>query len=413
MLNLIDEIGPAITSLEFVRAQLRMDRPVTVKELLSRYREPIVIDEPLITPDGVALGGHHKITLERAGHWRYEGHMRATGFPSFRFGVRTVVGGAGAPFVTAASGEVHGSNEFGDEESPWTQSGESGAVAQYWAVLKGAGHDTDVNFESDFFGTFGDVAAFVVTIAGGAFVAGGVGVCFVLGIHAADAIGLDETAGTAGLVGVLVASGVLMVFGPSAIVAAIVAGAAAGVAVELALKHRKLTERPEEVAFANRVFQGTLPVDRIVLTNMLGVGRRPFTIPSVGNTILVNLGEGFDDPIHYTGKGDPDKPRKQAPGQLFIHELVHAWQIGTTSFLPGLMCDGVLNQATTLGGDMGVYLYGQPGREFRKFNLEQQASIIDDWFGGSGPSQNPATDKESEASPYFRYVRDNIRKRIL
>ena len=340
--------------------------------------------------------------------------MRATGFPSFRFGVRTVVaGGAGAPFVTAASGEVHGSNEFGDEESPWDQSGESGAVAQYWAVLKGAGHDTDVNFESDFFGTFGDVVAFVVTIAGGAFVAGGVGVCFVLGIHAADAIGLDEMAGTAGLVGVLVASGVLMVFGPSAIVAAIVAGAAAGVAVELALKHRKLTERPEEVEFANRVFQGTLPVDRIVLTNMLGIGGRPFTIPSVGDTILVNLGEGFDDPIHYTGKGDPDKPRKQAPGQLFIHELVHAWQIGATFFLPGLMCDAVLNQSTTLGGDMDVYLYGQAGREFRRFNLEQQASIVDDWFGGSGPSQNPNTDKESEASPDFRYVRDNIRKRIL
>ena len=35
MLNLIDEIGPAITSLEFVRSQLKMNRPVTVKELLS------------------------------------------------------------------------------------------------------------------------------------------------------------------------------------------------------------------------------------------------------------------------------------------------------------------------------------------------------------------------------------------
>ena len=94
------------------------------------------------------------------------------------------------------------------------------------------------------------------------------------------------------------------------------AGVAAGVTVELALKHRKLTDRPEEVDFANRVFQGTLPVDRIVLTNMLGIGGRPFTIPSVGNTILVNLGEGFDDPVHYEGKGDPAKPRKQAPGSF-------------------------------------------------------------------------------------------------
>jgi hypothetical protein len=412
-MNIVDEIGPGITSLEYVRAQLKMDRPVSVKELLLRYREPIVFDEALVTSDGVALGGHHTITLERAGKYRHEGHMRATGFPSFRFGVRTViVGRSGTPFITAASGEVHGSNEFGDRESSWDESGESGGVAQYWASLKGATPDTELNFESDFFGTIGDVAAFVATLAGGSFVAGSVGVCFVLGIHAADAVGLDEELGTAGLAGVVVASGVLMVFGPSAIVAAIVAGAVAGVAVELALKHRKLTERPEEVEFANRVFKGTLPVDRIVLTNMLGIGGRPFTIPSVGDTILVNLGEGFDDPIHYTGKGDPDNPTKQAAGQLFIHELVHAWQIDATFFLPGLMCGAILNQSTTLGGDMSVYRYGPPGRDFGRFNLEQQASIVDDWFGGSGEMQfgnGPA----NEESPYFRYIRDNIRNRIL
>jgi len=412
-MNIVDEIGPGITSLEYVRAQLKMDRPVSAKELLLRYREPIVFDEPLLTPDGVALGGHHTITLERTGRYRHEGHMRATGFPSFRFGVRTViVGRQGTPFIRAASGEVHGSNEFGDRESSWDESGESGGIVQYWASLKSAAPDTQLNFESDFFGTIGDVAAFVATLAGGFFVAGSVGVCFVLGIHAADAVGLDEELGTAGLAGVVVASGVLMVFGPSAIVAAIVAGAAAGVAVELALKHRKLTERPEEVEFANRVFKGTLPVDRIVLTNMLGIGGRPFTIPSVGDTILVNLGEGFADPIHYTGKGDPDNPTKQAAGQLFIHELVHAWQIDATFFLPGLMCEAILNQSTTLGGDMDVYRYGPPGRDFGRFNLEQQASIVDDWFGASGPMQS-GNRPASEESPYFRYIRDNIRNRIL
>jgi hypothetical protein len=412
-MNLLDEIGPGITSLDYVRSQLKMNRPVSVKDLLVRYREPIIFDEPLLTPEGVALGGHHTITLERAGRYRYQGHMRATGWPSFRYGVRTViVGRSGTPFVTAASGEVHGSNEFGDRESSWDQSGESGGVALYWASLKSAKPDTELNFESDFFGAIGDVVAFVGTLAGGFYVAGSVGVCFMLGINAADAVGLDEELGTAGLVGVVVASGVLMVFGRSAIVAAIVAGAAAGVAVELALKHRKLTERPEEVEFANRVFKGTLPVNRIVLTNMLGIGGRPFTIPSVGDTILVNLGEGFDDPIHYTGKGDPDKPGKpQAAGQLFIHELVHAWQIDATFFLPGLMCEAILNQSTTLGGDMGVYRYGLPGRPFGKFNLEQQASIVDDWFGASGPQLGNRA--ASEESPYFRYIRDNIRNRIL
>src|SRR5512132_2417904 len=143
--NLIDEIGAGITSLEFVRSQLKVALPVSVKDLLARYREPIVIDEPLVTPDGVALGGHHTISLERTGRCRHEGHMRATGFPSFRFGVRTVVAGAGTPFVTAASGEVHGSNEPGDRESLFDQSEVNSGVELYWASLKGAHHDTEVN----------------------------------------------------------------------------------------------------------------------------------------------------------------------------------------------------------------------------------------------------------------------------
>ncbi len=410
-MNLAEEFGPAITSVEYVRAQLGMPRPVSVGALLARLREPIVIDEPLVTSDGVALGGHHTITLERNGRYHHIGHMRATGFPSFRYGLRTVVdGGAGAPFVAAASGDVHGTNELGDRQSDWDESGQSSGITLYWAALKGAGHRTDLNFQSDFFGSISDVAAFVGSLAAGAAMAGPVGVCFVLGVHAADTMGLDEQLGTAGLAGVAVASGVLVVFGPSAIVAAIVAGAAAGTAVELALKHRKLTDRPEEVAFADRVFQGRLPLDRIVLTNMLGMGRRPFTMPSVGDTILVNLGAGFDDPIRYTGKGDPDKPRTQAAGQLFIHELTHAWQIDTTFFLPGLMCGAVLNQSTTVGGNMNVYRYGAPDREFGRFNLEQQASIVDDWFGASGPQASNAP--LSETSPYFRYIRDNIRLRI-
>jgi len=411
--NVIDEIGPGITSIEFVRARLNMARPASLTAMLAKYAEPIVIDEPLVTDDGVALGGHHTITLERTGRSRHQGHMRATGFPSFRFGVRTVVGPLDSPFVAAAAGEVHGTNELGDRESSWDDIDDANGFIQYWALLKGATHTTDVNFESDFFGDIGDVATFVATVAGGALVAGSVGACFVLGIHAADAAGVDEALGTAGLAGVLVASGVLVVFGPGAVLAAIVAGAAAGVAVELALKHRKLTERQEEVEFANKVFGGTLPIDRIVLTNMLGIGKRPFTMPSVGNTILVNLGAGFEDPTHYTGLGDPDNPNKQAAGQLFIHELVHAWQIDVTHFLPGLMCDGLLNQSTTLGGNMGVYAYGAPGRDFRRFNLEQQASIVDDWFAGSGPPTQPRSEALSETSPYFRYIRDNILRRIL
>ena len=58
-------------------------------------------------------------------------------------------------------------------------------------------------------------------------------------------------------------------------------------------------------------------------------------------------------------------------------------------------------------------VYGQPGRDFASFNLEQQASIVDDWFGGRGRRRiRPPTGKRARVRT-LRYIRDNIRKRIL
>ena len=410
-MNIRAELGSGVSSLEAVRSALRADRPASLGDLIVDYRRPIVIDEPLNTPEGVALGGHHTITLERDGGFRHKGHMRATGFPSFTFGVRTVLdGGAGVPAVFAAHGRVHGTNEPGDRESSWDKSGENPLVNLHWASLKTARAVTEINRRADFFGTVGDILGFVGTLAAGSVVAGPAGVCILLGIEATDLAGLDEHFGIGGLAGVAVAGGVLVVLGPGALVPAVAVGVAAGTTVELSLKHRQMTG--EEQAFAQSIFDGTLPTGRIVLTNLLGLGRRPFTTPSLGDAIYVNLGAGLDDPIRYTGKGNPDRPVVQKPGQLFIHELVHAWQIDTARFLPGMMCEAVLNQSTTIGGDMSVYKYGPPGPAFSQFNLEQQASIVDDWFGGNGQQTAHAPRTEDDSNPYFRYVRDNIRARL-
>lgn len=417
-MNVRTELGFGVNSLETVRAIVGIERPAALRDILVRYREPIVIDEPLITPDGIALGGHHRITLERDGRVRHQGHMRATGFPSFTFGVRTIlINDVGTPAVATASGRVHGTNEFGDRESAWDQSSLNPLVALHWSAMKRSRHETSINRESDFFGTIGDVLGFVGTLAIGGLVAGPAGVCIMLGIHTADAAGLDEHLGIAGLAGVAVAGGVLVVFGPGAIVPAIVAGAVAGTAFELSIQHRPMTGPERD--FAKRVYGDTLPVDRIILTNLLGIGKRPFTIPSIGDAILVNLGAGFQDPVHYKGHGNPEKRDDQAPGQLFIHELAHTWQIENRTFLPGLICEAITSQITTLGGNMDVYKYGPAGLAFSEFNPEQQASIVDDWFGGSGQQASTQfglpekmTMIEDDRNPYFRYIRDNIRNRI-
>jgi hypothetical protein len=414
-MNVRNQLGMGVFSLDEVRDTLGVVRPAKLHDLLVRFAAPIDYHENLDTPDGLALGGHYTVHLERDGTFRFAGDVRATGFQSFDFSLRVTAGAElAARAVMTAGGRVHGTNEpfSGQRQVDWDQRGQSPQIALNWLDFKRAkppiaGFERDVSF----FGDIGHVVKILAELYASYVTAGVSGECIMLGAAAADEAGLDKS--LAGLVGVEAAEAVLLVFGDSAIVLALVAGMAVGVAVDTLIRHRSMLD--DEFNFADKVFKGTLPRDRVVLTNLFGIGGRPFTIP-VGNLIMVNLGAGFDHPREYTGYGDPDHPpidpdHTQAAGQLFIHELTHAWQIAHNSFMPGFVCNALdlqVRQAKILGHD--VYAYGRAGPSFSGgFNLEQQASIVDQWFGGSKRQQGWGPMKESDDNPYFRYIRDNIR----
>jgi hypothetical protein len=128
-------------------------------------------------------------------------------------------------------------------------------------------------------------------------------------------------------------------------------------------------------------------------------------MPGVDGKIYVNLGDGYGDPVNYTAS----YPVK---GQLLVHELTHAWQIHHASFLPGFVCQGVVNQANYIVGQ-NVYEYGPPGPPWSAFNLEQQGAIVDQWFGGKRPAAlglpAPSTAMDPN-DPYFGYIANNIRQ---
>ncbi len=402
-----EQLGMGAGSLEKVRSALGVARPASLRALLSTVNEPIELDEELVT--GTALRGHHSLRLTRDGTSRHVGHVRATGFPSFQYSIRTMVVPAGAHppvVVVAANGRVHGTNEGGDREHTWDETAASSALALNWLDFKGARFRTEFTRDADWFGDAGSALMSIAELASGAALSGPPGVLLVLGVNALD--GLSDEIGVGGLIGVRLAAGTILLFGPGVVYPAVVAGAAVGTVIEAALEHRRMDEH--EVQFADAVFQSTLPLDRIVLTNMIGLGGRPFTVPSVGNQILVNLGDGFTAPTTYPGFGSGSAT--QAPGQVFIHELTHAWQIEHSTFLPGVMCRALLDQATTVGGDMGVYQYGPAGRAWSAFNLEQQASIVDEWFAGGGRQHMFRPMTNDDTNPYFRYIRDNIRATI-
>ncbi|WP_412750560.1 hypothetical protein [Krasilnikovia sp. M28-CT-15] len=415
--------GHAAASLEGVRADVGVDRPAKVSQLADLYVRDVVFDEPIVTSDGIALGGHHTLTVRRDGSYRYQGYFRATGYPSYEVAMVTTLGyqipvpgaqpGTGQ-LAFAVHGRVVGTDIFssGDQEYHWDESGHSPLLQTQWSGVRHGQFQHRLEYDTDWFGAAGGVVNFVAQAVALGSTLGAAGVAIVVAGTAADQFDLEQLV-IPGLVGIAMAGGAAYVFGPGAMFPAFLIGAVATAAL---IKQRHL--RDEERAFADRVFRGRVPFDRVLLTNLVGLGGVAFTAPGPGGAILVNLGEGYENPTTYTGRGGSETGKK-APGQLLIHELTHAWQIANESFTPEYYCRALPTAVGSAGGDMSAYEYGPPYDGWRSFGTEAQASIVADWFGGSrnpdGGHQRgypPMHDSDKEPNPYFRYIRDNIRTGI-
>jgi hypothetical protein len=195
--------------------------------------------------------------------------------------------------------------------------------------------------------------------------------------------------------GARIVEGVLWLAGPANTLFALVAEGIAS----LGSRTRDLTE--DEYNFANNhVFNGTLPPrSQIVLTDTIGPGNRAFTFPRFDGKITVNMGnQGFTDPINY-------ELDRRKPGEVFMHELTHAWQIQHTTMDLRLLSDALMSKICEATGN-NPYEYGPAGPAYDSFNLEQQAQIVEDWFTGKN---SPTSKAEDSNSPYFTYIQNNIR----
>ncbi len=390
---------------------MNLQHPVSIRDLLARVEAlppSLTLSQEVVT--GAALGGSVTLTVDRHGAYTFSGSMRATGFPSFAYTVMaTVRSDGGVTLATRHSGHVYGTDTPGNREDTWTETGSDPEVAKLlrnaWPRVSDG--SLTVSYSEEVAGTLGtavdilvDLGEFVVAAA---TLGSSVACCLLIGSELHD-VGINLP-GLGGVVGLGVVAGVAYIYGPFSVVPAIVAGVAAGAVVDSMIKIRSLDSgsgrNGDETGFARQVFGDSLDFDRIRVTNLSGLGGRAFTTPAADGTIMVNIGNAFDDPTHAVFPGT-----YPVGGQILIHELTHAWQLEHASlddgYIPGLMCEGIYNQAA-LGH--AAYRYGPAGPAWSSFNLESQGAIVDQWFAGTRERPPRPMDVED---PYYGYIRNNI-----
>lgn len=164
-----------------------------------------------------------------------------------------------------------------------------------------------------------------------------------------------------------------------------------------AYEERHLTDTEKDLA--RTVFEETLPYGAVYLSNGLGLGRRAYTIPHPLHlgSYVIHIG-----PEIFADATDSSKLMfNQTGDSVFIHELTHVWQ-GVNRRTPlNYIFDSVYHQIhdgshayDLADADIGTKSWG-------KFNAEQQAMIVQNWYVGG----------RSESDAAFPYIRDNIRTR--
>ena len=364
----------------------------------------------VVTSSG-ALNGHLSLTLDNSGHGTFSGSMRATGFASYTFQVRIIVRSADGltAIVAQQSGEVRGTDTPGDREVTWTEPIDAAAVAMQWPAFRTASVAISEAHElSGTLGTAEDIAvAFLEYLAATALfaVTGGLSLVIYAGAELGAVTGA-QPAGAAGLAGVIVTGGLVFLLGPSMLIPVLVASTVIG---DATIRSHRLRE--DELALLTPVFGSKIPADRVLITDMSSIHGTKFTVPDpLSDDILVNLGDAYDDTVGHT---EPNYPHA---GQLLIHEMTHAWQIayvyGTVQYYGEAFFAKIHGNAS--------YYYTPAGPPFRRFGLEQQASIVDEWAGGTTMfaiggtlTGRDAEHLELVTDPYYPYIINNIQMGLL
>jgi hypothetical protein len=355
--------------------------------------------QAIVTGGLSGLGGNATMTLRADGTWVAQFNLYNSGYVSYDFVAQALwsapsLAGAGSDPQTLlfcpAGGSIDAKAPLFGDDPEWGQTiaGSSNALRRWWPAFRSGNFDARIDYGPD--GAIGWLVGAGGTLAGTAL-----GVAVGLGQDAGQVFGHLGLGGSIGIV-----AGVVICLTTGDLLTAAIEGIEIGLATNDMIRQTALAGllADPDYAFVDDVFQGTLPVDRIWLTNLQGASGRPFTFTAIDNNIYVNLGGDLYDAILAKDTG---------VYHVLVHELTHAWQIAhgdTVSFFSEGISQQLLNSFVR-----DVYRYGPPGPAFSAFGLEAQAALVEGWYGGIDCDYAVRRVPCSPLDPYYRYIELNIR----
>lgn len=156
-----------------------------------------------------------------------------------------------------------------------------------------------------------------------------------------------------------------------------------------------------EIELARQVFQDQLPYSKIhfagyYLPNNEGV---PTTLASVSSLVPIRSLRSYT--IYFGPTVFSDGADVPGTRNTLIHELTHVWQGHHSQFAWEYIINSLIAQGHAIlkeGNRNRAYDY-EPGKPWGDYNVEQQASIVEDWFrNGMRPDDE-----------LFTYINDHIR----
>jgi hypothetical protein len=170
---------------------LGVSAPFGLRALINRLRAPesVSADSAINTADDTPINGHVTIQVSSDGSYVFSGFMRATGFPSYHYGVQAwLTTSEGAVIAAQRVGDVYGTDTPGQRQDNWTQPGTNAGIQLHWRSLR-QGRSLGFHMDASISGVLGaarDILVFALKGIAATAVLGPAGWLVLIGSELAD-----------------------------------------------------------------------------------------------------------------------------------------------------------------------------------------------------------------------------------